>query len=188
MSELALRLVDMSPDASPQLEALCDPVRLVHALPGRVRYHLPSWDGSRALDLEAAMLSAPGVVAAEASPVTRNILVYFDLDECGEADIRRAVNPLAGGAPRVIDASAGDRSGSRSTAGRPSSQHATIGASSCRKRLEVVLGARAATLLPHMPKLLSLTLSFFTPSTPVRLTMLSLDWLDLLTRLTSEPA
>jgi hypothetical protein len=185
MSELALRLVDLS-DASPQVVALYEPVRVVHALPGRVRYHLPWWDGSRAGDLEAAVLRAPGVVAAEASPVTRNLLVFFDLEECGEADIRRTVDRLASRAPSVIDGSAGDRRRARANA-RLSSQRVASGRGDSRKRLEVVCGSRAATLLPHVPKLLLLILSLFTTRTPLGLTMLGLDWLDLLSRLNAEP-
>ena len=184
MSELALRLVDTrtSDEELPRLVASCDQVRVVHALPGRVRYHLPRWDGSHASDLQDALRCAPGVVAADVNPVTRNVLLYFDLDECGEAEIRRAVSRLESGVPRVVEgrAPAGRRR-------RTSAQRRANSPSTSRKRLEIVVGSPAASFLPHVPKILLLLISLFTTRTPLGLTLLGLDWLELLTRLNSEP-
>jgi cation transport ATPase len=186
MTALALRLAKTTPDDYPQLEAVCEDVRVVHALPGRVRYHLPRWDGSRASDLQAALLQAPGVVAAEVNSVTRNVLVYFEQDECTEAEIRRAVNRLGRGVPHVVDGAATSRRRRSSSQRRGASAASTT--STSRKRLGIVVGAPAANILPHIPKILLLIFSLFTTRTPLGLTLLGLDWLELLTRLYSEPA
>lgn len=48
--------------------------RVVHVLPGRLRVQLPGWRP----DLLEALRSLPGVTAASASPVSRNVLVTYD--------------------------------------------------------------------------------------------------------------
>ena len=51
--------------------------RVVHALPGRIRIHLPEWrDEPRALEQQVCALE--GVHRARADPRTRNVLVQFD--------------------------------------------------------------------------------------------------------------
>jgi hypothetical protein len=184
MRQLALRLVETPSAATPRPEPRADRVRVVHALPGRVRYHLPLWDGGRAFDLENALLRAPGVVSAEANPATRNVLVCFDLFECDEAEVRRAVDRLAQGAPRVIDGETTRRRRKRGSAGgRPGTQRSRTPS---RQRQNRALGVPADTLLPNVPKILLLILSCFTTRTPVGLTILGLDWLDLAIRLGFE--
>jgi hypothetical protein len=145
-----------------------------------VRYHLPQWDGGRATDLENAVLRAPGVLAVEAHPATRNLLVRFDLFECDEGDVRRALDRVALGAPRVVHGQRARRRRKRSTGAQKPTR------SAARRRQDRGLGIPAETLLPHVPKILLLILSSFTTRTPVGLTMLGLDWLDLFSRFGTE--
>lgn len=186
MADVALRLIDAPLNGAAGLAADADLVRVVHALPGRIRYHLPAWDGSRARELEAAVRRAPGVVEVEANPVTRNVLVYFDLAEAGSDDVKQAVARVATGAPPIL------RVGSRTRKRRPGTKRERSASvsrgrrSHSAQRLEIVVGSRAAVLLPCVPKLLSLTLSMFTKQGPAGLALLGLDCLDLLTRLQSE--
>lgn len=52
-------------------------VRVVHALPGRLRLALPQWDGRDPGRLERWML-LPGVCDVRADPLTQRVLVSFD--------------------------------------------------------------------------------------------------------------
>jgi magnesium-transporting ATPase (P-type) len=53
-------------------------MRVVHALPGRLRVHLATWSGRGQRLLEKQLRSLPGVRRVEANPVTGNVLVGFD--------------------------------------------------------------------------------------------------------------
>jgi hypothetical protein len=46
--------------------------------PGRLRLHLPDWDGGQAERIEARLRDVRGVEAAHANPLTGNVLVLFD--------------------------------------------------------------------------------------------------------------
>jgi calcium-translocating P-type ATPase len=52
--------------------------RLVRASAGRLRVHLPGWDGADAGGLERAIARLPGVIDASARPQTGNVLIRFD--------------------------------------------------------------------------------------------------------------
>jgi calcium-translocating P-type ATPase len=60
------------------LLALDAPPRLVHAVAGRVRVHLPGWGGERADQLTLALRRLPGVVEARVSGVSGNALLRYD--------------------------------------------------------------------------------------------------------------
>ncbi len=52
--------------------------RLLHALPGRLRAHLPSGYVADRLSIERRVCQAPGVRSVAANPRTGNILIHFD--------------------------------------------------------------------------------------------------------------
>ena len=58
--------------------ALAEAPELVHALPGRVRVHLPGWTGQGQRALESRLRREPGVRAVRANPLTANVVVQFD--------------------------------------------------------------------------------------------------------------
>lgn len=77
--------------------------RVLHALPGRLRLHLPGWDGSRPEWIEERLRAVGGVQEVRANPLTRNVLVRFDaaVTDAGrlEAEVE-AVPQASGGATR----------------------------------------------------------------------------------------
>ncbi|HYW09107.1 MAG TPA: HAD-IC family P-type ATPase [Longimicrobium sp.] len=52
--------------------------RVVRALPGRIRIHLPAWRGENGSALEAYLRQLDGVRRVRTNPLTRNVLVEFD--------------------------------------------------------------------------------------------------------------
>jgi copper chaperone CopZ len=52
--------------------------RIVHALRGRLRVHLPGWTGGGGRNLESRVRQVRGVVRVQANPTTSNVLVEFD--------------------------------------------------------------------------------------------------------------
>ena len=58
--------------------AVAEAPRVVHALPGRVRVHLPDWEGQGQRGLEGCLRRMRGVSDVRSSPLTRNVLVHFD--------------------------------------------------------------------------------------------------------------
>jgi copper chaperone CopZ len=52
--------------------------RLVRASRGRIRVHLPEWDGRNAHELERVLGGRAGVMSVQASAATGNILIVFD--------------------------------------------------------------------------------------------------------------
>ena len=69
--------------------------RLVHALPGRARMHLPGWSGSGPRDIEVQLRRAHGVRSAHANPLTRNVLVRYDPAATDEAVILATAQTFA---------------------------------------------------------------------------------------------
>jgi hypothetical protein len=51
---------------------------VIHALPGRVRVHLPAWPERDVERLEAGLGHVPGVLSARANPLTGNLLIVYD--------------------------------------------------------------------------------------------------------------
>jgi calcium-translocating P-type ATPase len=58
--------------------AVVEEPRLVHALPGRMRAHVPAWTGRGQRAIEARLRQAPGVRSVQANPLTSNVLIGFD--------------------------------------------------------------------------------------------------------------
>jgi cation-transporting ATPase I len=58
--------------------AIQDKPRLLSAIPGRIRVHLPQWSGKGGRHLEQRIRTVPGVRRVEANPLTANILIGFD--------------------------------------------------------------------------------------------------------------
>ncbi|HSH39114.1 MAG TPA: hypothetical protein VK993_10035, partial [Chthoniobacterales bacterium] len=52
--------------------------RILHAMPGRVRVHLPEWSGKGRREVESRLRELPGVQGVRADNVTGNVLVRFD--------------------------------------------------------------------------------------------------------------
>jgi cation-transporting ATPase I len=73
--------------------------RVVHALPGRLRLHLPGWAGEDRDALEARVCSLEGVRSARADPRTGRILVRFDPSALDSDAIVQALGPRAGPGP-----------------------------------------------------------------------------------------
>lgn len=52
--------------------------RVLSAIPGRLRIHLPGWHGEQADHIEAQLRQTPGIEAVHANPLTRNVLIHFN--------------------------------------------------------------------------------------------------------------
>lgn len=74
-------------------------IRLVHAVPGRVRVHLSGWSGWGQHHIEAQLRRAPGVRSAQVNPLTGNALIHFEPGTTDEQAILRAVQTLEPEAP-----------------------------------------------------------------------------------------
>ena len=74
--------------------AVAEEPRIVHALPGRVRVHLPGWEGRGQRGLEASLRRIRGVSDVRSSPLTRNVLVRFDPEVTDDETILTAVQTL----------------------------------------------------------------------------------------------
>ncbi|MBV9279774.1 MAG: haloacid dehalogenase, partial [Chloroflexi bacterium] len=57
--------------------AVAEP-QILHAVPGRVRIHLPDWSGQGQRALETRLRQLQGVISASANALTSNVLVRFD--------------------------------------------------------------------------------------------------------------
>jgi hypothetical protein len=68
--------------------------QLVHAVPGRVRIHLPGWSGQGQRRLETRLRQLQGVLSTQASSVTANLLIRFDPAAIDAEAILRAVQSL----------------------------------------------------------------------------------------------
>ncbi|MBV9125290.1 MAG: haloacid dehalogenase, partial [Planctomycetes bacterium] len=75
--------------------------RIVHALPGRIRVHLPGWSGGGWRHLERQIRQVPGVRRAAANAVTGNILIGFDPQATNEGALL-AVLSTVNGTPRDL--------------------------------------------------------------------------------------
>src|SRR5947209_17264008 len=68
--------------------------RLLHAIPGRVRVHLPAWQGAGRRQLERQLRQLPGVRKVEANQLTGNLLVQFDPRATDQQTVLDAVHAL----------------------------------------------------------------------------------------------
>src|SRR3954447_26699724 len=69
-------------------------LRVVHRLPGRVRVHLPGWEGEGQRALEARLRRMRGVNVVRCSTLTRNVLVHFDPDATNDELVLAALRAL----------------------------------------------------------------------------------------------
>ncbi|HZC79705.1 MAG TPA: hypothetical protein VE258_18265, partial [Ktedonobacterales bacterium] len=67
---------------------------VVHALRGRVRVHLTNWSGEGQQRIEARLRSLPGVRAAQANPLTGNVLIHYDPAQIDEVGVLEAMRSL----------------------------------------------------------------------------------------------
>jgi cation-transporting ATPase I len=77
--------------------ATAEQPRIVHALPGRVRVHLPGWEGRSQHALETALRRMRGVSDVRSSPLTRNVLIRFDPEATDDESILLALRELEWG-------------------------------------------------------------------------------------------
>jgi len=85
---------------------MSSPVEIIHAsVPGRARFHIPALRHSDALKhwLESELIGSAGIERASASPITGNVLVYF--------------NPAVG--PQIVEALLGEIIGKFSFSSSP---------------------------------------------------------------------
>jgi cation-transporting ATPase I len=71
--------------------------RIVHALPGRVRVHLPGWEGRSLRALEDALRRMRGVSDVRSSVLTGNVLIRFDPETTSDESILLALRELERG-------------------------------------------------------------------------------------------
>src|SRR5918996_6125067 len=74
--------------------------RVLHALPGRVRLHLPGWSRAEPAELEQVIRAVPGVRQATASSTTRNILILFDPNLVSPEAVQAALRSYSSGSER----------------------------------------------------------------------------------------
>jgi cation-transporting ATPase I len=76
---------------------------VIHALPGRIRVHLPAWSGQGRRSVEAALRQERGIYSAQANALTGNFLIYFDPEVVDEQrvlsllqqmDLDKSVGPV----------------------------------------------------------------------------------------------
>src|SRR5689334_16333639 len=64
---------------------------VIHALPGRLRIHVPDTLASQPQEAESRIAGLPGVTSARVSGVTGNALILYDASVTSEDDILRAL-------------------------------------------------------------------------------------------------
>jgi cation-transporting P-type ATPase I len=69
-------------------------LRVLSAVPGRIRVHLEGWSGESARSVEAQVRRIAGVQSAQARSITRNMLVHYDCHEIGEQEILSAIGAI----------------------------------------------------------------------------------------------
>src|SRR5215472_4151589 len=74
-----------------------DQPRVLSRTPGRLRVHLPGWDGCGQDEIEVGVRGLGGVESARANALTGNVLVGFDPRAIAEQDLLAALARLAPG-------------------------------------------------------------------------------------------
>jgi uncharacterized membrane protein YbaN (DUF454 family) len=72
---------------------------VVHSSYGRLRVHLPHWSGTGDEQIATAVRRLPGVIGAEANPLTGNVLIRFEPHQTGVAALLEALPALSVEAP-----------------------------------------------------------------------------------------
>lgn len=67
---------------------------VVHSSFGRLRVHLPQWDGANGDSLVAGIQLLPAVTRAEANPLTGNVLILFEPGQTNSPDLLHALSNL----------------------------------------------------------------------------------------------
>jgi uncharacterized membrane protein YbaN (DUF454 family) len=83
--------------------------RVVHSSHGRLRVHLPHWSGTDAADLAAGLRRLPGVIGAEANPLTGNVLIRFEPRQTSAAALLAALPAAEPEPPVRLPVPAADR-------------------------------------------------------------------------------
>jgi calcium-translocating P-type ATPase len=73
--------------------------QVLHAVPGRLRVHLPGWSGGGAHLIERRLRRLPGVRRAEANPLTGNVLAVFDARAVSRESVLAALRVADGEPP-----------------------------------------------------------------------------------------
>jgi len=68
--------------------------RVIHALPGRVRIHIPEWTGGGQQEIEAQLRQIPGIYRVRGNPLTSNMLMIFDPTLTDEQTILQTISRL----------------------------------------------------------------------------------------------
>lgn len=71
-------------------EDLC----ILHAVPGRIRLHIPAWAGQGKRDVEEQVRQLPGVQRAQANALTGNMLILFDPHVIDERTLLEKIRSL----------------------------------------------------------------------------------------------
>ncbi len=94
---------DRSPNPGDRAEtAAFQEPSVVHSGSGRLRVHLPHWSGARAGDVAAEVARLPGVTAAEANPLTGNVLILFDPGQTSAPTLLAALPALEPANPPLL--------------------------------------------------------------------------------------
>lgn len=96
--------------------AVAEEPRVVHSIPGRMRVHLPGWEGHGPRGAEARLRQVRGVRSARINPLTGNALIRFDPAAADDETILEAVRRLE---PDVV----ADEPHHEETAVPPPAQH-----------------------------------------------------------------
>jgi uncharacterized membrane protein YbaN (DUF454 family) len=94
LSQTAEILADFAPTREPSV---------VRSSYGRVRVHLPHWSGTEAELIDASVRRLRGVTAAEANPLTSNVLIFFEPQETSAAALLEALPDLWLDSPMAAD-------------------------------------------------------------------------------------
>jgi calcium-translocating P-type ATPase len=73
--------------------------RVLHAIPGRLRVHLPGWAGGGRLELEQRVRRVAGVRRVEANPLTGNVFIGFDPAAANQVGLLAALRTAPGEGP-----------------------------------------------------------------------------------------
>src|SRR5690242_7175897 len=67
---------------------------VLHAIPGRVRVHVPGWSGQGRRDIETRLRQIQGVLRVQANPLTGNMLISFNSTVIDEQTILKSVSNI----------------------------------------------------------------------------------------------
>lgn len=73
---------------------MAEELRVLHIVPGRIRIHIPEWEGQGKRDIEAQIRQLPGVQRVQANTLTGNMLVLFDPQGTDERTLLESIHTL----------------------------------------------------------------------------------------------